>query len=61
MQIQAGVPVQMIDVLQGVILFFLAADIVVRRVFRIHAAAGGVEELSTVTGTYGGKTTASQP
>jgi simple sugar transport system permease protein len=61
MQIQAGVPVQMIDVLQGVILFFLAADIVVRRVFRIHAAAGGVEELSTVTGTYGGKTTVSQP
>jgi len=60
MQIQAGVPVQMIDVLQGVILFFLAADIVVRRVFRIRAAAAGVEELSTVTGTYGG-TKASQP
>jgi len=61
MQIQAGVPVQMIDVLQGVILFFLAADIVVRRVFRIRAAAGGVAELATVTGTYGGTTKASQP
>jgi general nucleoside transport system permease protein len=56
MQIQAGVPVQMIDVLQGVILFFLAADIVVRRAFRIRAAAAGVEELATVTGTYGGTT-----
>ncbi len=58
MQIQAGVPVQMVDVLQGVILFFLAADIVVRRVFRIRAAAGGVDELATVTRTYGGQTTA---
>ncbi len=58
MQIQAGVPVQMVDVLQGVILFFLTADIVVRRLFRIRAAAGGVEELSTVTRTYGGQTTA---
>lgn len=61
MQIQAGVPVQMIDVLQGVILFFLAADIVVRRVFRIRAAAAGVEELATVTGTYGGTTRSSNP
>ena len=42
MQIQAGVPVQMIDVLQGVILFFLAADIIVRQVFRIRARRGGV-------------------
>jgi ABC-type uncharacterized transport system permease subunit len=58
MQIQAGVPVQMVDVLQGVILFFLAADVLVRWVFRIRAAAGGVEELSTVTKTYGGKTAA---
>jgi simple sugar transport system permease protein len=56
MQIQAGVPPQMVDVLQGVILFFLTADIVVRRLFRIRAAAAGVEELSTVTRTYGGKT-----
>jgi ABC-type uncharacterized transport system permease subunit len=61
MQIQAGVPVQMIDVLQGVILFFLAADIVVRRVFRIRAAAAGVDELATVTGTYGGTTRSSKP
>ena len=60
MQVQAGIPVQMIDVLQGVILFFLAAEIIVRRVFRIRRAAGsGVnDELQTVTATYGGQTTA---
>jgi len=55
MQIQAGVPVQMVDVLQGVILFFLAADIVVRRVFRIRATAGRLDELSTVTRSYSGQ------
>jgi ABC-type uncharacterized transport system permease subunit len=55
MQIQAGVPVQMIDLLQGVILFFLAADVVVRRVFRIRAADVGVDELHTVTSSYAGK------
>jgi len=58
MQVQAGVPVQMIDLLQGVILFFLAADVIVRRVFRLKAAAGVVDELSTVTRTYGGQTSA---
>ena len=56
MQVQAGVPVQMIDLLQGLILFFLAADVVVRRVFRVRAS-GGVQELSTVARTYGGQTT----
>ncbi len=55
MQIKAGVPVQMIDILQGVILFFLAADLIVRWVFRIREAkAGSVDELKTVTGSYGG-------
>ncbi|MEX2547554.1 MAG: ABC transporter permease [Chloroflexota bacterium] len=59
MQSQAGIPTQMIDLLQGVILFFLAAELVVRRIFRIKAAAGGgVDELQTVTRTYSGQTTA---
>jgi hypothetical protein len=49
----------MIDLLQGVILFFLAADVVVRRIFRIRAARTGVDELQTVTRTYSGQTTAS--
>ena len=55
MQIQAGVPVQMVDVLGGVILFFLAAEVIVRRLFRVKARAAGIEELTTVTRTYGGQ------
>jgi len=59
MQSQVGIPPQMIDLLQGVILFFLAAEVIVRRVFRIRrAAGGGVDELQTVTRTYSGQTTA---
>ncbi len=36
MQIQAGIPVELVDVLQAVILLFLVADVVVRRLFRIR-------------------------
>jgi simple sugar transport system permease protein len=54
MQIQAGVPVQMIDILQGVILFFLTADIIVSRVLRVRRS-GGVQELQTITRSYGGQ------
>jgi general nucleoside transport system permease protein len=57
MQIQAGVPVQMIDVLQGVILFFLAAELIVRYVFRVRAARAEVTELQTISRSYGGQTT----
>ncbi len=53
MQIQAGIPVQMINVLQAVILFFLAADIIVRAIFRIRAEGTGVSELQTITRSYG--------
>ncbi len=55
MQIRAGVPVQMIDILQGVILFYLTADLIVRRVFRLRKVAGGVEEIGTITRSYGGQ------
>ena len=54
MQIQARVPVEIIDVIQGVILIFLAAEIVVRRIFRLRRAEG-VGELQTITRTYGEK------
>lgn len=53
MQIQAGIPVEIVDVIQAFILLFLAADVVVRRIFRIRRAAVGVEELETVTKSYG--------
>ena len=55
MQIQAQVPVEIVDVIQAVILLFLAADVVVRRVFRIRAA-GALVDLKTVTRSYGGRT-----
>jgi simple sugar transport system permease protein len=58
MQIQAGVPVQMIDLLQGLILFFLAAHVLVRKLIRTHATAD-LDELQTVARTYGGQTTRS--
>jgi len=54
MQIQARVPVEIIDVIQGVILIFLAAEIVVRRIFRLRSAED-VGELQTITRTYGEK------
>lgn len=56
MQIQAGVPVEIIDVIQGVILLFLAAEIVVRRLLRIRTAEPATgAELATVAKTYGGE------
>ena len=55
MQIEAGIPVQMVDVLTGTILFFLAIDVLIRKWFRIRSAAGsGTSELATITQSYGG-------
>ena len=56
MQIQAGVPVQMVSVLQAVILFFLAAEVIVRRLVRVRTPSAGVTELATVSKTYGEQT-----
>jgi ABC-type uncharacterized transport system permease subunit len=57
MQVQAGIPVQMVSVLQAVILFFLAAELIVRRVLRVRTAGTGVsDELQTVARTYGKQT-----
>jgi general nucleoside transport system permease protein len=57
MQIQAGIPVEVVGVLQAVILFFLAAELIVRQVLRIRARAAGVSELQTVSRSYGEQTT----
>ena len=56
MQIQAGIPVQMVFVLQAVILFFLAADIIVRQIFRVRADGTGVSEMQTITRSYAEQT-----
>jgi simple sugar transport system permease protein len=58
MQIEAHVPVEIIDVIQGVILVFLAAEVVVRRVFRLRGARVEAGELQTITRTYGEKVAA---
>ena len=55
MQIQARVPVEIIDVIQGVILIFLAAEIIVRQIFRLKGTDTGAGELQTITRTYGEK------
>ena len=39
MQIQAGIPVEIIDVIQATILLFLAADVLIRRIL-LHPGAG---------------------
>ena len=56
MQIDSGIPVEIIDVIQATILLFLAADIVIRRGLRIRAASTEPDELQTVTKTYGSGT-----
>lgn len=56
MQVQAGIPVEIVDVLQGVILFFLAADVIVRRLLRIRRDAGLGDEAATITRSYGEQT-----
>ena len=54
MQIVADIPVEIVDVIQAIILLFLAADVVVRHLFRIRAA-GGIADITTVTSSYAGR------
>jgi simple sugar transport system permease protein len=56
MQIQAGVPADLVGVIQATILFFLVAGPVVQRVFRLRNAAAAIEETGTFTRTYGSET-----
>ncbi|HEX5014239.1 MAG TPA: ABC transporter permease [Candidatus Limnocylindrales bacterium] len=53
MQIAAKVPREIIDVIQGLILIFLAAEIVIRRALRVRADRTTPAELSTVERSYG--------
>ncbi len=60
MQVLAGIPAEIVDVIQAIILLFLAADIVVRHLFRIRATrgidGGETADLKTITSSYGGRT-----
>jgi simple sugar transport system permease protein len=58
MQVQAGVPAQMVGLLQAIILFFLAAELVVRRVLRVRGAGAEMaQQLQTVSASYGDQST----
>ncbi len=56
MQIEAGIPVEIIDVIQATILLFLAADVLIRHILRIRAPGAEPTELQTVTKSYGSGT-----
>jgi ABC-type uncharacterized transport system permease subunit len=51
MQFSAGVAKEITDVIQALILFFVAADMIVRRIFRMRAAAEEKPLLSTGWGS----------
>ncbi len=55
MGLRAGIPVEIVDILQAVILLFLAADVLVRRVFRLRRAKSGVVSSESITKSYAGE------
>lgn len=55
MQIQAGVPAELVGVLQATILFFLVASPVIKRLFHLKGTHTGLEETGTFTSTYSGE------
>jgi general nucleoside transport system permease protein len=57
MQIQAGVPTELVGVIQATILFFLVASPVIQRIFRLKGAKSAIDESGTFTKTYGGEAT----
>jgi general nucleoside transport system permease protein len=54
MQIKAGVPVELVDVVQSIILLFLVASVVFRRLFRLRGAKPALPSgESSLMATYG--------
>jgi general nucleoside transport system permease protein len=53
MQISAGIPAELVGVLQATILFFLIVSPIIVKRFGIRGAKSGLEESATITGTYG--------
>jgi simple sugar transport system permease protein len=56
MEIDSDIPTDIIDVIMASILFFLAADVIVRHLLRIKAPSAEPEEIQTVTKSYGSGT-----
>ena len=54
MQISAGIPSQLVDVLQATVLLFLVAGPVLRRILRLKGAPTAIDVTPTFTRTYGG-------
>ncbi|HUG06581.1 MAG TPA: ABC transporter permease [Candidatus Limnocylindria bacterium] len=54
MQIETSVPIEVIDIIQALVILFLAADLIVRRIFRVRAPKVEITELATVSGSWGG-------
>jgi general nucleoside transport system permease protein len=57
MQINAGLPPELIDVLQATILLFLVTGPVLSRVFKLRGVSGGLGSTDTITRSYGGEVT----
>jgi simple sugar transport system permease protein len=53
MQIQAGVPAQLVDLIQAVILLFLVASPIIRRIFRLRGVRSTLGTTDTMAKTYG--------
>ena len=53
MQIETSVPIEVIDIIQALVILFLAADLIVRRAFRVRAPKVEIVEMATVTGSWG--------
>ncbi|HET7700610.1 MAG TPA: ABC transporter permease [Candidatus Limnocylindria bacterium] len=54
MQIETSVPIEVIDIIQALVILFLAADLIVRKVFRVRAEKVQIREMATVTGSWAG-------
>jgi general nucleoside transport system permease protein len=52
MEVQAGIPSDFVIVLEAIILFFLTAEVLVRRIFRVKRAAEALGDVSVAT-SYG--------
>lgn len=58
MQINAGVPVELVDVIQALILLFLIANVVFRRLLRLRGVRGSEQTgFETITKSYGREAT----
>jgi simple sugar transport system permease protein len=58
MQIETSVPIEVIDIIQALVILFLAADVIVRWAFRVRAVKPVITEMRTVTQSWAGGTAA---